>query len=83
MDSWVEGALYPHCLLALDTLAGIPHAFLFPRLYNPLESHLYWVDGKMKKETQEARRRGIPFEERHEVIRLKDQDDPPQFSSGE
>lgn len=29
----------------------------------------------MKKETQEARRLGVPFEERHQVIRLERPDD--------
>lgn len=52
-----------------------PTRFCSPRIYNPLESHLYWVDEKLKKETLDARRRGVPFEEGHHVIRLERPDD--------
>lgn len=48
-----------------------PTRFCSPRIYNPLESHLYWVDENIKKETQSARHSGCPFEERHKVIHLE------------
>ena len=83
---WIPGWREPYTHIACWRWIRWPESptrFCSPRLYNPLESHLYWVDDKMKKETQDARRRGIPFEERHEVIRLKDRDDPLRPSSGE
>ena len=83
---WIPGWREPYTHIACWRWIRWPESptrVCSPRLYNPLESHLYWVDDKMKKETQDARRRGIPFEERHEVIRLKDRDDPLRPSSGE
>ena len=83
---WIPGWREPYTHIACWRWIRWPESptrFCSPRLYKPLESHLYWVDDKMKKETQDARRRGIPFEERHEVIRLKDRDDPLRPSSGE
>ena len=83
---WIPGWREPYTHIACWRWIRWPESptrFCSPRLYNPLESQQYWVDDKMKKETQDARRRGIPFEERHEVIRLKDRDDPLRPSSGE
>ena len=74
---WIPGWREPYThitVLALDTLAGISHPVLFPRIYNPLESHLYWVDEEMKKETLEARSLGVPFEEKNQIIYLERQD---------
>lgn len=75
LDVWIPGWREPYTYIACWRWIRWPESptrFCSPRLYNPLESHLYWVDEKMKKETQEARRGGRPFEERHTVIRLKD-----------
>lgn len=75
---WIPGWREPYTYVACWRWIRWPESptrFCSPRIYNPLESHLYWVDEKMKKETQEARRRGVPFEERHQVIRLERPDD--------
>lgn len=72
---WIPGWREPYTYIACWRWVRWPESptrFCSPRLYNPLESHLYWVNEKLKRETQEARRRGMPFEERHTVIRLKD-----------
>lgn len=37
--------------------------FCPPRYYDPLDSHLYWIDETEKKNTLEARASGRPFEE--------------------
>lgn len=75
---WIPGWREPYTYVACWRWIRWPESptrFCSPRIYNPLESHLYWVDEKMKKETQEARRRGVPFEERHQVIRVERPDD--------
>lgn len=72
---WIPGWREPYTYIACWRWIRWPESptrFCSPRIYNPLESHLYWVDEKLKRKTQEARRRGMPFEERHTVIRLKD-----------
>lgn len=72
---WIPGWREPYTYIACWRWIRWPESptrFCSPRIYNPLESHLYWVDEKLKRETQEARRRGMPFEERNAVIRLKD-----------
>lgn len=72
---WIPGWREPYTYIACWRWIRWPESptrFCSPRIYNPLESHLYWVDEKLKRETQEARRRGRPFEERNAVIRLKD-----------
>lgn len=75
---WIPGWREPYTYVACWRWIRWPESptrFCSPRIYNPLESHLYWVDEKMKRETQEARRRGVPFEERHQVIRVERPDD--------
>ena len=37
--------------------------FCPPRTYVPFESYVYWIDGDLKKETEEARRSGRKFPE--------------------
>ena len=37
--------------------------FCPPRTYVPFESYVYWIDGDLKKETEEARRSGQKFPE--------------------
>ena len=37
--------------------------FCPPRTYVPFESYVYWIDGDLKKETEEARRSGEKFPE--------------------
>ena len=38
-----------------------------PKVYVPMESYVYWVDGDMKRETLEAKRSGTVFPEVQEV----------------
>lgn len=74
---WIPGWREPYTNIACWRWIRWPDSptrFCSPRIYNPLESHLYWVDGEMKKETQDARRNGVSFEERQEVIRGEDRD---------
>ncbi len=47
--------------------------FCPPRYYDPLDSHLYWIDEKLRRETQEARAEGRSFPEVERNIPL-----PPQ-----
>ena len=44
--------------------------FCPPRYYDPLDSHLYWVDEKMRRETLRARSNGKTFPEREINIPL-------------
>lgn len=77
---WIPGWREPYTYIACWRWIRWPESptrFCSPRIYNPLESHLYWVDDKARKETLEARRRGIPFEERNVVIPLKDGEKQP------
>ena len=50
--------------------------FCPPRYYDPLDSHLYWVDEKTRQETLEARRHGDSFPETELFIPL-----PPDAES--
>lgn len=71
---WIPGWREPYTHVACWRWIRWPESptrFCSPGVYNPLESHLYWVDEKLKKETLDARSRGIPFEETHHVIRLE------------
>lgn len=71
---WIPGWREPYTHIACWRWIRWPESptrFCSSRIYNPLESHLYWVDERMKKETLDARLRDIPFEERHHVIRLE------------
>lgn len=75
---WIPGWREPYTYVACWRWIRWPESptrFCSPRVYNPLESHLYWVEEKRKRETLDARRRGVPFEERHQVIRLERSDD--------
>lgn len=81
---WIPGWREPYTHIACWRWVRWPESptrFCSPRIYNPLESHLYWVDDSMKKETQEARRRGLPFEEKHFVIPLKGVEKEPNRSA--
>ena len=74
---WIPGWREPYTHVACWRWIRWPESptrFCSPRIYNPLESHLYWVDEEMKKETLEARSRGVPFEEKHQIIYLERQD---------
>ncbi len=42
--------------------------FSYPTIYEPLETYLYWIDEKVKKETLKARREGKSFPEIEQVI---------------
>ena len=42
--------------------------FSYPAIYDPQETHLFWIDEDMKKETLEAKRVGKAFPEVEEVI---------------
>ena len=49
--------------------------FCPPRYYDPLDSHLYWIDEKMKEETLDARNSGKSFPEVDREIPLPAQAD--------
>ncbi|MFT6794618.1 MAG: microcin C transport system substrate-binding protein [Rubritalea sp.] len=42
--------------------------FSYPAIYEPMESYLYWIDEKLKKETLKARKDGKTFPEIEQVI---------------
>ena len=50
--------------------------FCPPRHYDPLESHLYWVDEDVKRETLEARHNGTSFPEQDIIIPLPTDEQP-------
>lgn len=55
---WVQWPDTPEC------------RFCPPRYYDPLDSHLYWIDEDIKRETQRARSEGTAFPEQHLDIPL-------------
>ena len=50
--------------------------FCPPRYYDPLDSHLYWIDEALKRQTLEARASGIAFPENELEIPLPKQHEP-------
>ena len=50
--------------------------FCPPRYYDPLDSHLYWVDEDVKRETLEARHNGTSFPEQDIIIPLPTDEQP-------
>jgi len=42
--------------------------FSYPAIYEPMETYLYWIDEKVKKETLKARKAGKTFPEIEQVI---------------
>ncbi len=75
--SWVPGWTTPYWRFAQWRWVRWPDTpecrFCPPRYYDPLDSHLYWIDDDVKKETQEARAKGKTFSETEITIPL-----PPQ-----
>lgn len=72
---WIPGWREPYNNIACWRWVRWPESptrFCSPSMYNPLESHLYWIDEKLRQETLSARRRGVHFAEKYEVIRLHD-----------
>ncbi len=55
--------------------------FCPPRYYDPLDSHLYWIDEKVKEETQRARAEGRSFPEVEINIPLPPQTPPAAASN--
>ncbi len=50
--------------------------FCPPRYYDPLDSHLYWIDEELKRETERARTEGRSFPEAEITIPLPPQEVP-------
>ncbi len=55
--------------------------FCPPRYYDPLDSHLYWIDEDVKKETERARAEGRSFPEVEIAIPLPPQELPAAASN--
>jgi microcin C transport system substrate-binding protein len=69
---WIPGWKDPFARLAYWRWVQWPKSewtnFSVPNAYNPLESHLYWVDTQQQKQVNEARHQGIEYPEVEETI---------------
>jgi microcin C transport system substrate-binding protein len=69
---WIPGWKDPFARLAYWRWVQWPKSewtnFSVPNAYNPLESHLYWVDTQEQKQVNEARHQGIEYPEVEETI---------------
>lgn len=70
---WVPGWEEPWARVAFWRWVRWPDSdttrFCYPAIYDPLESHLYWVDPQLKEETEKARSEGKTYPESEETIK--------------
>ncbi len=74
LSCWVPGWREPYTHLACWQWIRWPQSpthFCPPSIYNPVESHLYWVDKDLKDQTLNAKRKGIALPEKDVVIEGK------------
>ncbi len=72
---WVPGWESRHVRVAFWRWVKWPETketrFCYPAIYDPLESHLYWIDEKIKKTTLDSKENGKTFDEYDETIPMK------------
>ncbi len=71
LNCWVPGWREPYTHLACWQWIRWPQSptrFCPPSIYNPAESHLYWVDKELKEKTLSAKRKGLTLPEKDVVI---------------
>lgn len=72
---WVPGWVEPYARAAFWRWVKWPDSardgtrFCYPAIYDPLESHLYWIEPGLREETLEARSKGVAFPEREEFVK--------------
>ncbi len=74
--SWVPGWTSSYWRFAQWRWVRWPDSFCPPRYYDPLDSHLYWIDEDIKRETQRARSEGRSFSEVERNIPVPPQEPP-------